>query len=191
MARRSNYDKFPVIAAGPASACGQGWMAIAERLQAPIAGRALCVLCLECYPGVVEPEIEQDLSEALRPARVIHTSELYKSAAELAPHLGNDDPVFGRMNDVEVKDLFASAELARVHEEAKKFGAGLLFVIGTGAALVVPDADLLVYADMPRWEIQLRQRRNEISNLARVYQPETQKLLRSRSWRGCERLQAV
>ena len=27
--------------------------------------------------------------------------------------------------------------------------------------------------------------------LARVYQPETQKLLRSRSWRGCERLQAV
>ena len=34
-----------------------------------------------------------------------------------------------------------------------------------GASLIAPDADLLVYADMPRWEIQLRFRSNSISNL--------------------------
>ncbi|MES2696347.1 MAG: class I mannose-6-phosphate isomerase, partial [Verrucomicrobiota bacterium] len=40
---------------------------------------------------------------------------------------------------------------------------GLVLVYGTGAALVGP-YDILVYADMARWEIQLRYRRGDIAN---------------------------
>lgn len=40
-----------------------------------------------------------------------------------------------------------------------------VLVIGTGAALLAPQRDTLVYADMARWEIQLRYRRNELGNL--------------------------
>src|SRR5208337_3086166 len=36
--------------------------------------------------------------------------------------------------------------------------------LGTGASLVAPDASALVYADMARWEIQMRWRRHEIGN---------------------------
>jgi hypothetical protein len=43
-------------------------------------------------------------------------------------------------------------------------GVGIVVVLGVGAALCC-DPDILVYADMPRWEAQLRQRRNEVSNL--------------------------
>lgn len=38
-------------------------------------------------------------------------------------------------------------------------------MVGTGAALVAREPDILVYADMARWEIQRRQRRNEVPNL--------------------------
>jgi hypothetical protein len=38
-------------------------------------------------------------------------------------------------------------------------------VIGTGAVLIAPEWDLLIYADLARWEIQKRQRRGEIGNL--------------------------
>ena len=40
-----------------------------------------------------------------------------------------------------------------------------MIVFGPGASLVCPKPSYLVYADMARWEIQMRQRRNEIGNL--------------------------
>ena len=41
---------------------------------------------------------------------------------------------------------------------------GLVLVVGTGAANLHA-GDVLIVADMPRWEGQNRQRRNEVSNL--------------------------
>ncbi|WP_263366500.1 class I mannose-6-phosphate isomerase [Edaphobacter bradus] len=83
----------------------------------------------------------------------------------LAPHLG-DDRVFGRMNGLTIEDWFDPKELIRMREDviaaAKR---GTVFVIGSGAALLAPECDALVYADMARWEIQLRYRRFEMGNL--------------------------
>ena len=42
---------------------------------------------------------------------------------------------------------------------------GVRLVYGHAAALVAPSADILVYADMPRWEIQQRQRRHVVCGL--------------------------
>jgi hypothetical protein len=75
-----------------------------------------------------------------------------------------DDPVFGRMNDIALGAFFDEAKLSQAREKVAQWRNGLLLVIGTGAALVSPEPDVLVYADMARWEIQGRQRRNEISN---------------------------
>ncbi|MDR1009829.1 MAG: class I mannose-6-phosphate isomerase [Opitutaceae bacterium] len=41
----------------------------------------------------------------------------------------------------------------------------LILVIGPAATLLAPPRRVLVYADMPRWEGQLRQRRGEVDNL--------------------------
>ena len=195
MARRSNYDKFPVVAAGPASECSAGWNAITERLRGAVAGRGSCVLCVECYPGVIEPEIEHALSNALKPTAVIRTVDLFKPArdidAMLYPHLG-DDPVFGRMNAVQVDDFFAPEKLGRAQDQVKRHHQGLLLVMGVGAALVAPHSDVLVYADLARWEIQLRQRRNEVPNLGADNCSERPALKYKRAffvdWRAADRL---
>jgi hypothetical protein len=44
--------------------------------------------------------------------------------------------------------------------------AKIVFVVyGSGAAFLFPNPDLLVYADMARWEIQLRMRQHRVDNL--------------------------
>lgn len=83
----------------------------------------------------------------------------------LAPHLG-DDRVFGRMNGLTIEDWFDTRALKREREEvAGATKRGTVLVIGSGASLLAPNRDILVYADMARWEIQLRYRRLEVGNL--------------------------
>jgi len=69
---------------------------------------------------------------------------------------------------------------------------GLLLIVGVGAALVSPDPGILVYADMARWEIQGRQRRNEIPNLGADNLTERPSLKYKRAffvdWRAADRL---
>lgn len=66
-----------------------------------------------------------------------------------------------------------------------------MLIIGSGASLFA-EADLLLYFDMPRWEAQLRFRRNEISNLAVDNKTEKAALQYKRAyfvdWRVCDRL---
>jgi len=167
MPRHSNYDKFPAIPTGPASACALGWGAISQGLRENLnADRS--ILCVECYPGVMMDDVFRALEQHLKPASILRAEQYYKPAAQidamLEPYLG-DDPVFGRMNGITLEDFFDPQKLAVAQALVSVHNQGLLLVIGTGAALIAPEADRLVYADMARWEIQQRQRRNQIGNL--------------------------
>jgi mannose-6-phosphate isomerase class I len=91
-----------------------------------------------------------------------------KSPSEIEPLVSSvlgDDPVFGRMNSLEIEDFFDSGKLTSAREKVRNWKQGLLVIVGTGASLLSEEPDLLVYADLARWEIQQRQRRNEVGNL--------------------------
>src|SRR5580692_8423827 len=156
----SNYDKYPVV---PISAsrdgCETGWPAIAQRLKSSIpAGRF--VVCVECYPGCFEKEIEKQLVDTLKPQTVLRAGDCYLPEAAIqslcARDLG-DDPVFAFMGKYEVHELLDESELAK-HRHRLSQASGLSLVIGTGATviaeLLLDTWDLLVYCDMARWEIQ-------------------------------------
>jgi mannose-6-phosphate isomerase class I len=68
---------------------------------------------------------------------------------------------------------------------------GLVLVLGPGATLIAPDADVLVYADVTRWEIQQRQRRHDTGNLGAENAAATAGRLYKRSyfvdWRVADR----
>lgn len=193
--RHSNYDKYPYVSVcASRSECWVGWPEIAERLSTSIS-RSCSRLCVECYPGAFEGSIKDALAESLRPANTIYTPDLLKPANEidgmLREVLGND-PVFGRMSDVVLQDFFAPDKFSSAREQAANWRSGLLLIVGVGAALVCPDPELLVYADMARWEIQGRQRRNEIPNLGSENFDETPSLKYKRAffvdWRAADRL---
>jgi mannose-6-phosphate isomerase class I len=168
MPRNSNYDKYPCIAVSSSrSECSTGWPQIIQQLKQS-SSRDKCVACVECYPGAFERTITEALAAGFRPSAEIFTPDLLKSAPEIDKMLQGllgDDPVFGRMSTIRLEDFFDERKLAKARETVRNWKQGLLLVVGTGAALVSPEPDLLVYADMARWEIQSRQRQNLIANL--------------------------
>ena len=164
MGRKSNYDKTPFTPVGPASSCEVGWTSILERL-AGLRTRPRCVLVVECYPGVDVDGVRKALTEGLRPALVVDARQAFKDPAEVerlcAPYLG-DDPVFGRLNGLTMADFLEPGRRAVLRGRVDAAREGLVLVFGPAAALVAGEPDVLVYANLARWEIQQRQRRHEI-----------------------------
>jgi len=163
----SNYDKYPVVRVSESrEGCETGWQAVGRRLKASVrSGRF--VICVECYPGCFEKEIEEQLVRALEPQIVLRAGECYLPEGAIqslcARDLG-DDPVFAFMGKYELSEFLDERELAKQRNRLRQ-ASGLALVIGTGATLVAENWDLLVYCDMARWEIQQRQRAGEVTNL--------------------------
>jgi mannose-6-phosphate isomerase class I len=163
-----SYDRFPCIAAPAApDSFWQGWESILERVrgEAPQGAR---VLAVECYPGVFVDEIARVFAEALRPDLLLLTEDCYREPREIARMVARDltgDAVFGRMNGFTIRDFADPSRVAAQSARLSNASGGLVVIVGTGTELLAPHPDLLIYADLPRWEIQQRYRANQASNL--------------------------
>ena len=193
MGRRSNYDKAPFVPAGEERDCDVGWERIVERLRA-LRTRRRCVLVVECYPGVDVDSVRRTLSEGLRPALVVDARQAFKEPGEIermcAPYLG-EDPVFGRMNGLDLGDFLEPGRRAVLAGRVGAVRAGVVLVVGPAASLVAPESDVLVYADLARWEIQQRQRRHVAPSLGLHDQKDRAPKLYKRGffvdWRAADR----
>ena len=84
----------------------------------------------------------------------------------------------------------AYQQLAAAREKIDRVSDGLIVVYGVGASLVAP-ADVLLYADITRWEIQLRFRQGMANwNTARKDLPQREKYKRGyfAEWRWADRV---
>jgi len=169
--RTPNYDKHPFVAVhGAEDACVAGWETVGQRLREALAERsqAKTILAVECYPGVDEMALAQRLTDLLRPSLVIRVSDAFKTESDInrlcEPYLGGDDPVFGYLCPLALSVFFAPRMLNLLGRTVARTKKGVILIVGTGATLVC-EPDLLVYADLSRWEIQQRQRRKQIPNL--------------------------
>ncbi len=191
---KSNYDKFPVVqVSSDASVCAIRWDAIVAKIRERIRPGKF-VVCIECYPGVFEDEVEAEFASRLPFATVLRARNCYKPAAQIVAQFQadlTDDPVFGRMNNCDLADFFDD-NLANCLRQQIDNTEKLTAVIGTGAVLLARRPDLLIYADMARWEIQMRQRKNEIANLGLANYEEHPSLKYKRAffidWRAADRL---
>lgn len=165
----SNYDKYPFIEVSKSSGmCFVGWEDIFGEIARSVqkTSRPKCVICLDVYHGVDTDAIHEAIERYLGPAAVIHTADMLKSVADIGAMVYpfvTDDQVFGKMNDLEMVDFFDTDELERAREQIRSIASGTVVVYGEGAALFA-DADLLVYADLARWEIQKRMKRGIVGN---------------------------
>jgi hypothetical protein len=167
--RTGSYDKFPVVEiSGGAGQAWRGWPEICRELFSAMDATGTRVLAVECYPGVFQEEI----GEALRAARLdielidMRGALLPEKEIErlIAPFTGGDDPLFGFVSNLSLRSFFELHRLKEIQEQASSASSPLV-LLGAGAFLAAPDGALQVYADLPRWEIQQRQRRGEIANL--------------------------
>jgi hypothetical protein len=195
--RKSNYDKFPVVVVPDGeNCCVQGWADITDRLRQAITERhaAKTVLIVECYTGVDEDALLGELQTRLSPELVLHARDSMlppeKIDALVEPFLGGDDPVFGFLGGLTLPRFFSEERLAGLRSRVNALAQGLVIIVGCGASLVA-EPDILVYADLARWESQLRYRRSEAANLGAHNQALAASLQYKRAffvdWRVCDR----
>ena len=149
-----NYDKYPTKEIMGYKAW-RGYANIAAELKQRVAGRKKAVIVLETYTEVDVAEILEGLKgvydQAFNAEDCAMSDESYN--ARIREFL-TDDRVFGIMNTLNVQDVYIPEKIAEMRE---KIAAehGVILVYGVGASLIC-EGDLLVYADLARWEIQLR-----------------------------------
>jgi mannose-6-phosphate isomerase class I len=164
--RYHNYDKSPFIPAE--GKLYKGWKQISETLKHKLTemGRKKLTV-VECYPGTYMDEIGRNLRQ-MGFDNVVDMANLYKPEAQIRsitePWV-TDDMLFGKKSPLSFDDFIDIGKVDLLRRELLSANTTTTAVYGTGAAYVCPDADLLVYADMPRWEIQQRQRRHDITAL--------------------------
>jgi mannose-6-phosphate isomerase class I len=189
----SNYDKSPVVNVKQDDAeCWAGWDNICAGIKAYTSNKNAKIVALECYPGLHDEKIIQQLQDGLE-GEFYFTQDFMlddEKIDQLVYPDVTDDEIFGYITRLQLGDFFNKelvADFKAVTEETDQ----VIYIYGPGATLLCEDPDLLVYFDMPRWEGQLRQRRNEVNNLGVNNKNLKASLQYKRSffvdWRVCDR----
>lgn len=192
--RKSNYDKTPSTQVD--GTLFKGWDKIIGELGRQIAVKkhdSTCRIVVECYQGVHHDELRDNFRRIAHDT-FIDIAEVFKTSDEVSAmthHIVTDDRLFGYRTTLSYNDFFDTAKFEA--KRAKLAAArGVVLVYGHGAAVLCPDADILVYADMPRWEIQMRFRRKEICGLGVDNRDEAPSLHYKRGyfldWNVCDSL---
>ncbi|MBK8879277.1 MAG: class I mannose-6-phosphate isomerase [Haliscomenobacter sp.] len=183
----SNYDKFPYVEIE--GFLREGWGAILAALSDALQGNA--VLAVDCYPGVWYAPLKGEMLN-LPHSLCIDTADLMKPEPEILRMTAGfvtGDALFGYMSNLEVQRYFDPEKLQAAKDRINAH-TGTAIVFGYGAALVGP-AKVLVYADMPRWEIQLRMRKHLVDGLGVQNRHEPFSLQYKRGlfndWRVCDK----
>lgn len=195
--RKSNYDKHPVVQVEKENrSCVAGWDAITGTLHQAVdnISKKRKVVVIECYHGTDNAEITSHLKKGLPHAQWIDSAQAFKTEPAIRqmvePYV-TDDRIFGYLTHLTLQEYFDPSKkeaLIRSIDNAE----GTVIVFGIGAACLFPEPDLLVYADMARWEIQMRMRRKEVDNIGVANKSDEFSHLYKQGffvdWRVCDKL---
>lgn len=192
-----NYEKKPFVKVkGYESHCFEGWKAIGKKLRANCASvkKDKILVVAECYTGIQDEFVLPALLKELQPSAVFVAKNAMKEPEEIDrmvfPDV-TDDEVFGYLTRLHIRDFFDEIKCDGLQKEIGRVEKGIVLIYGTGASLLA-NPDILLYIDMPRWEGQLKFRRNEVSNLGTANKELSASLQYKRAffvdWRVCDRL---
>jgi mannose-6-phosphate isomerase class I len=160
----TTYDKQPSVALPPGSVIWSGAEAWNELVAAAgaAAGERPAVVTIDTYPGVDLPALIAELRENLPGFDIVDVEDAAaRPIEEIDALIGRnltDDRVFGVMGHFALDEFYDPQKLADLAESVATASRPVILV-GWGAALTPVRQDVLVLADLARWEIQLRQRR--------------------------------
>ncbi len=193
----SNYDKYPVVEVSEMSQeCWNGWEAITNRLKEDLSKirKNKKIVVIECYQGVLDKEVINALQTNFPAAEWFYSKEAMLSSDVISEKLKEDitdDEIFGYMTRCNIDCYFDADKVREMRESISIAKEELIFIYGVGAAYIQSEYDRLVYADLARWEIQMRFRRNEVSNIGIENKEERASLQYKRGffvdWRICDR----
>lgn len=163
----SNYDKAPcTVVSGFENEVFCGYAEMAEEIQKQCGSRKKSVVTIECYPGVRVDEVVSHLKKELPVSAVFYADDCSYPGEQITKMIEReltDDRVFGVLSCRRMEEFFDHGLLEEKRKQIAQTEKGMILVIGTGASLITT-GDILIYADLARWEIQLRYRSGELGN---------------------------
>lgn len=162
------YDRYPKTKIEfEGESAWKGYIEIAEilkeRSRSMLETRDRVVAAIDCYPGMNYEELEQELIKRLDPSLLIFTDEeIFQSKEEVTSRVARritNDRIFGQVCLETYGDLMDEDKLREAARLISK-AEGLVIVYGAAANLIATP-DIHIYADLARWELQGRLRRNE------------------------------
>jgi mannose-6-phosphate isomerase class I len=193
----TNYNNKPFVEVKQPFEVWKGWTAICDEINAASAkiDKALKVIVIETYQGVIDEELRAGIQSGLSHHLWIDAREAMKSDADIKTMIYpdvTDDRIFGALSRLNISD-FQDQKKVSHYRNVIEPTKGTVVIYGVGASLIAKDYDLLLYADMARWEIQLRMRQNLVDNVGlNNRNTEDWMLLYKQGffvdWRACDRL---
>lgn len=166
---KSNYEKYPFVKVDESGdACEVGWENLFSTLNLAIQklDKKKVVVGIDIYHGVDLTKLIAEVEKHLYVTMLINTNDSLKPVeviAEMVYPVVTDDQIFGKMNDLQLLNYFDQETLKHQKDRILEREAGTILVCGEGAALF-GEFDILVYADLARWEIQTRMKQNLVGN---------------------------
>jgi mannose-6-phosphate isomerase class I len=156
-----NYDIYPAFK------MADGKIFTGYRELAEIISRHRLVI-IDGFEGVFFSQFRSELTcqTALSELKItwLETSDFLKPEEEIneliSPFTGGNDPVFGRLATFNLRDFFEQ-DFFRISPDAD---SDINIIIGPGASLAACNG-LLIYADLPKNELQYRARACSVTNL--------------------------
>ncbi len=192
----TNFTNTPFVSVNDHTKVRKGWDEIASELKAAInkINKEVRIITIEYYQGILEEETTNALTNGINPELVIRADELMydeEYIREMVYPDVTDDRIFGYLTRLNIDAYFDPEKVATARDKINSLKNSTILIIGSGAAYVSEQYDLLVYADMARWEIQLRMRKNLVNNLGLKNKNEEWGLQYKQAffvdWRVCDR----
>lgn len=157
----SKYDKMPATCLGREHRAWAGRAAWAELARAAAVHGISPVITIDTYPGVEVGDLIAELTNALPDFSIVDVESVAgRPIDEINDMIADsltDDRVFGVLSHLDVTAFYDPDALNELRIGIESRNGPVIFV-GWGAQLAAPDPDVLVLADLARWEIQQRQR---------------------------------
>ncbi len=154
------------------------------------------VIVIETYQGVIHEELLENFKKGLQYDQFINTKELMHPEDDIKKMVYpdvTDDRIFGYLTRLNIDSYFDKERTDKYVETIENLDEGTVVIYGTGAAHIYPEPDLLIYADMARWEILLRMRKHMVDNIGVSNRDTSDWMLLYKQgyfvdWRVCDRL---
>lgn len=193
----SNFKLNPSVnIIGYENSCFSGWDTIILQIEKELlkSNNDIKTIVVDCYQGVHEDVLLSNLTHRLCPSMVFLSTNAFledQKIREITHSDVTDDRIFGYMTRLNIADFIDKNKILSINKKANSCRKGILLFFGIGASLLCHKPDILIYADMARWEIQLRMRRNEVNNLGLQNNNDSFESQYKRSyfvdWRVCDR----
>ncbi|MGX7417208.1 class I mannose-6-phosphate isomerase [Carnobacterium gallinarum] len=162
------YNSFPEINIKNYQEVLQGYESIIQKIKLEFKKASMNVITIECYPTTNEKELLENLIQPLKADYVIHADDFFFSATEITNQIQEnltEDRIFGVMSHQNMADFIDYEKYTEFFEKVmlNKEQDKKVVIYGVGASLLY-DLDVVIYADLARWEVQNRYRSGVFSN---------------------------